>query len=178
MSKDSGVSKHADYLNGVNVTWTSGNYTGDADTRTYRGKLFFCLMVDMYRSLNKMHVGVYDLGPDSYPFALLVDKIYMKLNAQFTTLHIIKSPFRAFCDMLKTMDSKMPIFDHYFMLGEVLFDYERDLTWYKRYLELMYKHSVIIRKAIHSNARKLKWVEDYCTFVNGFAPGIGDKFKI
>lgn len=166
MSLDNGVSNHADYLNGVKVTWTSGGFSGDGDTDTYQGKLFFCLIVDMYRSLKKMNINMNDLKPECYPFALMVDKIYMRLNAQYTSLYVIESPYRAFCDMLKTMDAKMPIFDHYFMLGEVLFDYTRDLSWYNQYLAFMRKHAEIIEYAIHSNNRKLKYVEDFCTFVD------------
>lgn len=169
MSVDNGVSNHADYLNGIKVTWTSGGATGDGDTDTYLGRLFFCLTVDLYRSLKKMHINMNDLKPESYPFALLVDRIYMRLNAQYASLYVIESPYRAFCDMLKTMDAKMPIFDHYFMLGEVLFDYTRDLSWYNQYLGLMRKHAEIIECAIHSNNRKLKYVEDFCSFVDSLS---------
>ena len=168
MTKDPAVSKHADYLNGVKITWTTGNFSGDADTNTYRGRLFFCLTVDMFRSLKKMLININDLNPDSYAFALLVDRIYMHFNVKYTTLNTIKSPYIAFCDMLNNMYTKMPIFDHYFMLGEVLCDYERDLSWYKQYLELMFKHTEIIRKTIHNNARKLKNVDDFSKFIMSF----------
>jgi hypothetical protein len=168
---DNGVSSHADYLNGVRVTWTSGRFTGDGDTDTYQGRLFFCLTVDLYRSLKKMHINMNDLKPECYPFALLVDRIYMRLNAQYTSLYVIESPYRAFCDMLKTMDTKMPIFDHYFMLGEVLFDYTHDLSWYNQYLSLMRKHAEIIESAVHSNNRNLKHVEDFFAFINSFNSG-------
>ena len=92
------------------------------------------------------------------------------MDVPFVNLDTIKTPYDAFCNMLKPMDSNMPVFDHFFMLGEVLYDYEKDKSWFVRYMELMKEHAEIVKAATHSKVIKRKNAEDFIIYIKGFCP--------
>lgn len=169
LSRDSGVNRHAENLKDVHIRWTSGNYTGDADTNTYRGKLFFCAMLDMYRSLKKMRINVSDFSPANYPFALMMIKIYMKSEIQYSDLAKYEQTYKPYCDMLQKMDTGIFTPEHFYLLGEILYDYS-DNSWYSQYLGLMFNLREIVRDSIQSSDRKRHYVDDFENFLKGIFP--------
>lgn len=152
LSKNPGINRHADNLNGVRITMTGGNFPGDGDTTTYRGKLFFCSIMDLFRCLVMMQVNMDSLTPPNYPLAKYALKIFGQLNFQYITISSVEKPYRSLIDMMKPMDSGIPTPPHVFLLAEVLCDYEDDLSWYNQYLDLIGEFVGIIKSSVHSNA--------------------------
>ena len=171
LSKDSGVNRHAENLNGVNISFTSGGFTGDGDPKTYRGKLFFCAIVDLYRSLEKMHINLDSFTPASYAFALFIIKIYMKDEVPYSLLSKYEQVYHPYIDMLKPMKNSIPVPPHFYLIGEVLSDYERDMSWYQQYLGFMEQHIQIVGASVQGNSYKLKYVEDFLKFHHSLLPG-------
>lgn len=161
LSRDLDVNKHADNLNGVQITFTGGGFKGDGDVNTYRGKLFFCAAVDLYRSLENMNISFDYFVPASYPFALFLNKVYSKANIEFHIAHLLEQPYKAYADMLKPMANGFPMTKRFFLLGEVLYDYEKDLSWYKSYLEIMKKHIDIVEGSIQNSQQSLENVMSF-----------------
>lgn len=166
LSKDSGVNKHADNLNGIQINLTAGGFTGDGDTSTYRGKLFFCVLVDLYRSLIKMRINTDVFTPACYPLALFITKVYAHEDVEYAMLNIIEPTFHSFCDMIKPVDGAIPTPDKYFLLGKILSDYEADIQWYNDYIDLLNYHINIVKSSIHSNSLKRRYVDDFVKMLN------------
>lgn len=152
LSKNKDINRHANNLDGVTITMTGGNFPGDGDTSTYRGKLFFCAIMDLYRCLDMMKVNMDSLTPPNFPLAKFALKIFGSLDFQYNTINHVEKPYRSLIDMLKPMHSGIPTPPHIFLIGEVLSDYESDPSWYKEYLELMAEYSNIVKCSIHSKA--------------------------
>ena len=176
LSRNTSINKHADNLDGVHINLTSGNFKGDGDVQTYRGKLFFCMMVDLYRSLNKMGVSLYTVTPSCYPFILLISKIYMQLEVKYVMLNVVEQSYRPFCDMIRTGEKTIPVFDRYFLLGEVLYDY-KDISWYHDYLNLMKQHIGIVRDSLKENKAQISKIDLFSSFVNALGTNQQDNNK-
>ena len=176
LSKDYGVNRHADNLNGVNIKFTSGNFTGDGNTSTYRGKLFFCTIVDMYRSLEKMRINLDAFTPACYPFALYIIKIYMQKDIQYSMLGTYEPTYHPYIDMLKPMKNSIPVPPHFYLIGEVLCDYEKDMSWYKQYMDLMERLIGIVRDSIQESSLKLKHVDDFLNYHQSFSIGSSSSY--
>lgn len=161
LSKNPGINRHADNLNGVRITMTGGNFPGDGDTNTYRGKLFFCSIMDLFRCLVMMQVNMDSLTPPNYPFTKYALKIFGQLNFQYTTISNVEKPYRSLIDMLKPMNSGIPTPPHVFLLAEVLCDYETDLSWYNQYLDLIGEFVDIVKSSVHSNALSRLHIEKF-----------------
>ena len=166
LSKDSGVNKHADNLNGVHVNWTSGNFTGDGNTNTYRGKLFFCSIVDLYRCLEQMHINLSSFTPPTYPFARYAIKIYGREDIQYYMLSKYEQVYRSLISMFKPMNNGIPVPDHVFLLAEVLCDYEKDMSWYNQYLSLIGQYIDIVRSSVLSSSTNRRYIDDYVQLLN------------
>ncbi len=164
LSKDSGVNRHAENLNGVNIKFTGGNFTGDGDINTYRGKLFFCAIIDLFKSLDKMKINLDSFTPSSYAFALFIIKIYMREEIQYSMLSKYEQVYHPYINMLKPMKNGIPTPSHFYLIGEILCDYERDMSWYRDYLNLMEQHIKIVDASIPGSSYKLKYVEDFLKF--------------
>lgn len=175
LSKDSGVNRHAENLNGVNIRFTSGGFTGDGDPNTYRGKLFFCAIVDLYRSLEKMHINLDSFTPASYAFALFIIKIYMKDDVPYSLLSKYEQVYHPYIDMLKPMKNSIPVPPHFYLIGEVLSDYERDMSWYRQYLSYMEQHIQIVGASVQGSSYKLKYVDDFMKYHQTLLPGNSTK---
>ena len=166
LSKDVGVNKHANNLNEVRISWTTGGFTGDADTSTYRGKIFFCAVVDLFRSLQLMKINVDLFTPSVYPFAYYVFKIYGKETVDYYLLGKFEPAYHSFCDMMKPIDKNIPAQDHVFLVAEMLFDYENDLSWYHDYLDIIGKFTDIVKSSILSSKRGRKYIDDFINDLN------------
>lgn len=151
LSKNTDINRHANNLNGVRITLTGNNFPGDGDAYTYRGKLYWCSIFDLFRCLDMMQVNTDGLTPPNYPFAKYALKIFGQLNFQYTTISSVEKAYRSLIDMLNPMKSGIPIPPHVFLLAEVLSDYETDMTWYKQYLKLIGEFAGIVKSSIHSN---------------------------
>lgn len=151
LSKDSGVNRHAENLDGVRITMSGGNFKGDGNTSTYRGKLFFCSIMDLFRCLIKMQINMDGLTPPNYALARYALKIFGQLDFQFYSISTVEKSYKSFVDMMKPMDAGIPAPSHVFLLTEVLCDYENDLTWHTQYLELIGEFIDIVRSSVHSN---------------------------
>ncbi len=151
LSKNPDINRHADNLNGVRITTTGGGFSGDGNTSTYRGKLFFCSIVDLYRCLVKSQVNTDNLTTPNYPLARYGLKIFGQLDFQHYSIGMVEKPYRSFIDMLKPMDTGIPTPPHEFLLAEVLCDYEKDLSWYREYLELIGEFLDVVKASGHSN---------------------------
>ena len=176
LSRNTSINKHADNLDGVHINLTSGNFKGDGDVHTYRGKLFFCMMIDLYRSLNKMEVSLYTVTPSCYPFVLLISKIYMQLEVKYVMLNIVVQSYRPFCDMIRAGEKTIPVFERYFLLGEVLYDY-KDTSWYHEYLNLMKQHIDIVRDSVKGNKAQISKIDVFSSFVNALSINQQDNNK-
>lgn len=161
LSKDNGVNKHADNLNGIQINLTAGGFTGDGDTNTYRGKLFFCVLVDLYRSLINMRINTDAYTPASYPLALFVAKVYAHEDIEYSMLNIIEPTYHSFCDMIKPVDSAIPTPGRFFLLGEVLGDYDANKQWYNIYIDILNTHINIVKSSIHGNAIKSRYIDNF-----------------
>lgn len=161
LSKDNGVNKHADNSNGIQINLTAGGFTGDGDTNTYRGKLFFCVLVDLYRSLINMRVNTDAYTPANYPLALFVAKVYAHEDIKYAMLNIIESTYHSFCNMIKPVDSAIPTPSRFFLLGEVLGDYESNLQWYNVYIDILSTYINIVKSSVHSNAIKSRNIDNF-----------------
>lgn len=159
LSKDHGVNRHAENLDGVRITMSGGNFPGDGNTSTYRGKLFFCSIMDLFRCLIKMQVNMDGLTPPNYALARYALKIFGQLDFQYYSISTVEKSYRSFVDMMKPMDAGIPAPPHVFLLTEVLCDYEKDLTWHKQYLELIEEFIDIVKSTIHSNVTSRVRVE-------------------
>lgn len=166
LSNDKAVNKHADNLDGVVISLSKGSFTGDADTNTYLGKLFFCSIMDLYRSLKNSHVNLETMLPANYPLALIITKLYAQKEIQYSSVGSIISLYNSFIDMVKPMDQGIPVPDHFFLLGEVLFDYEKDISWYHQYVNLMGQHMSIVKSAVHSDNVQCQHIENFIEFLN------------
>lgn len=151
LSKNSDINRHADNLNGVRISVTGNNFPGDGDAYTYRGKLYWCSIFDLFRCLDMMQVNIDSLTPSNYPFVKYALKIFGQLNFQYTTIGGVEKAYRSLIDMLRPMKSGIPMPPHVFLLAEVLSDYEKDMSWYKQYLELIGEFVGIVKSSIHSN---------------------------
>ena len=161
LSKDPGINKHANNLNGVRITWTSGNFIGDGNTDTYRGKLFFCSIADLYRCLEQMHINLSVFSPPTYPFARYAIKIFGREDIQYNMLSKYGQVYRSLIGMFKPMAKSMPVPDHVFLLAEVLCDYEKDMSWYNQYLSLIGQYIDIVRSSVLSSATNRRFIDDY-----------------
>ena len=166
LSKDPGVNKHADNLNGIHITWTSGNFIGDGDTNTYRGKLFFCSIADLYRCIEQMHINLSVFSPPTYPFARYAIKIFGREDIQYNMLSKYGQVYRSLIGMFKPMAKSMPVPDHVFLLAEVLCDYEKDMSWYNQYLSLIGQYIDIVRSSVLSSATNRRFIDDYVQQLN------------
>ena len=166
LSKDAGLNKHANNLDGVRITWTSGNMKGDADTNTYRGRLFFCVAVDLYRSLTSMRINKSILTPSVYSFAVYGMKIYGNVDLQYYTLSRYENVYHSLYEMFDPMASKVPTFEKYFMLSEVIGDYEKDLSWHNQYIQLMEEYINIIRDAVINDKTLVTNIDSFITKLN------------
>lgn len=166
LSKDSGVNKHANNLNGVQITWTAGNFTGDGDTRTYRGKLFFCSIVDLFRCLEQMHINMNTFTPPTYPFACYAIKIYGQLDIQYYMLSKYDQVYHSLINMFKPMSKNILVPNHVFLLAEVLFDYYNDMRWYNQYLSLIGQFIDIVRSSVQSSDTNRKYIDNYVKNLN------------
>ena len=164
LSQDYGVNRHANNLNGVNIRYTSGNFIGDGNTSTYRGKLFFCTIMDMYRSLEKMYIDLNAFTPVIYPFALYIIKIYMQKDIQYSMLGTYEPIYHPYINMLKPMKNRIPLPPHFYLIGEVLCDYEKDMSWYNQYMNLMERHIGIVSDSIQEDILKQNLVEDFLIY--------------
>lgn len=153
LSKDAGVNRHADNLNGVKITMTGGNFPGDGNTSTYRGKLFFCCILDLYRTLSMMQVSTDRLTPSNYPLARFALKIFGQLDFSYQTISVVQKTYASLIQLLKSMDSGIPTPHGVFLIGEILRDYERNMSWYKQYLELIGDFASIVKESVHSNTQ-------------------------
>ena len=171
LSKDSCVNLHAGNLKNVNIRFTSGDFTGDGDVRTYRGKLFFCSLIDLYRSLEKMKVNIDVFSSSCYAFVLFVIKIYMKEEAQYSMLSKYEQVFHSYIEMLKPMIHGIPTPSHFYLIGEVLSDYEKNMSWYQQYLDFMEQHIKIVEASIQGGSYTLKYVKDFFKFHHGLVIG-------
>lgn len=151
LSKNRDINRHADNLNGVRITLTGNNFSGDGDAYTYRGKLFWCSIFDLFRCLDMMQVNTDALTPPNYAFAKYALKIFGQLNFQYTTISSVEKAYRSLVDMLKPMKSGIPLPPHVFLLAEALCDYEKDMSWYKQYLALIGEFADIVKSSVHSN---------------------------
>lgn len=151
LSKDSGVNRHAENLNGIKVTWNNGNPKGDLDTNTYRGRLFFCSMMDLFRALDMMKINMDRFTPPNYAFTKYALNIFKQVRFQYYELSKYESVFQSLIDMLKPMNAGIPQTPHVFLLTEVLCDYEADKSWYKQYLDLIGEFVGIVKRSVHSN---------------------------
>ena len=161
LSKNSGINRHADNLNGVRITMTGGNFSGDGNTTTYRGKLFFCSIMDLFKCLVMMQINLDNLTPPNYPLAKYALKIFGQLTFQFITISSVEKSYRSLIDMLRQMESGIPTSPHVFLLAEVLCDYENDLSWYHQYLDLIGEFVDIVKSSVHSNLLSRLRIENF-----------------
>lgn len=151
LSKNTDINRHADNLNGVRITVTGNNFPVDGDAYTYRGKLYWCSIFDLFRRFDMMQVNTDDFTPPNYPFAKYALKNFGQLNFQYTTIGSVEKAYRSLIDMLRPMKSGIPMPPHVFLLAEVLSDYGKDMSWYKQYLEFIGEFAGVVKSSIHSN---------------------------
>ena len=73
--------------------------------------------------------------------------------------------YHSFCDMMKAAD-KIPIQDHVFLVAEMLFDYENDLSWYHEYLDIIGKYIGIVRSSVLGSSRGRQYIDDFIKDLN------------
>ena len=111
-----------------------------------------------------MRINLDSFTPSSYAFALFVIKIYMREEIQYSMLSKYEQVYHPYIEMLKPMKSGIPTPSHFYLIGEILCDYERDMSWYREYLNLMERHIKIVDASIQGSSYKLKYVEDFLKF--------------
>lgn len=165
LSKDIGVNKHTDNLKNVKISFTTGGFTGDADPNTYRGKIFFCALVDLYRCLQLMKINTNLFTPSVYPFAIYALNIYGKLDIEYYMLGKCEDAYHSFCDMMKVAN-KIPKQGHVFLVAEMLFDYDNDLSWYHDYLDIIGKYIGIVRSSVLGSSIGRQYIDDFIKDLN------------
>jgi hypothetical protein len=158
LSVDPGVNRH-DNLNGVQVN-LSEKMSGDGDTSTYRGKLFFCSLMDFYRIIKNVYKVVGDLHPYCYPFALVIFKIYTGKEVPFVQLSRYESVYRNCCNMLKPTET-VPVPPHILFIADILYDYKEDQSWYNEYLSLISRFLKFIKDATDPTSVYSRNLDDY-----------------
>ena len=167
LSKDAGVNKHAENMNGVRITMTSGNFTGDGNTNTYRGKLFFCSIADLYRCLEQMHIDMNSFSSSVYALMRYALKVFMHEDIKhYNMLPLYEQVYHSLITMLKPMEKTFPKYDHVFLLAEVLCDYEKDMSWYNQYLSLIGQYIDIVKGSVQSSAIQRKNIDDFVCQLN------------
>ena len=161
LSLDSGVNHHAELLNNINLNITNGLFVGVCNLATYRGKLYFCAILDLYRSLEQMRVNVESFQPATYPLILLIIKTYAQKEIQYSMLSEYKSFYHSFIDMIKSMEKRVPVPNHFYLIGEALYDYDADELWYQQYQILMKNHIVLVRETLRERSYRVKYVDNF-----------------
>jgi hypothetical protein len=90
----------------------------------------------------------------------------MQLEVKYVMLNIVERSYRPFCDMIRTGEKTIPVFERYFLLGEVLYDY-KDTSWYHEYLNLMKQHIEIVRDSVKEDKAQINKIDVFSSFVNG-----------
>lgn len=150
LSNDKSVNKHMNDLYGVQV---SSSFTGDADTSTFRGKLFLLLLIDIYRTLDKFDLDLKVFSPDKYPLALFVVKLYARLNLQYEQVNLSEETYHNFCKMINPTYESIETPEEFFHIYHELCDYEGE-NYSEKYLKLMSDMIGIIVGAIEPSDKK------------------------
>ncbi len=161
LSLDTSIKYHANNLSNVNVRFINGEYTGDGNTATYRGKLFFLTVIDMFRSLQMMHINTHSLSPSTYPLALFIIKIYAQKEIQYSMLNRYESFYHTFISMIETIEKEIPKPNHVYLLGDILLDYDIKTTWYDHFLKLMKQHLNIVKCSVRNSLFKMIYVDNF-----------------
>ena len=104
------------------------------------------------------------LSPSSYAFALFIIKIYMREEIQYSMLSKYEKVFRSSIDMLKPLNNGIPTPSHFYLIGEILCDYESDMSWYRKYLDFMEQHIKIVDATIQEDSNRMRYVNDFLEF--------------
>ena len=100
-----------------------------------------------------MQVSTDRLTPSNYPLARFALKIFGQLDFSYQTISVVQKPYASLIQLLKSMDSGIPTPHGVFLIGEILRDYERNMSWYKQYLELIGDFASIVKESVHSNTQ-------------------------
>ncbi len=177
LSNDPDIRNHFNNLDGVQVSYTNGDKkNGDADTTTFRGRLFFCALIDLYRTLDDLGLGSQFLSPPNYLLALLATKTYARLELPYSMVHDMDDVYKSFYTMILPVYIGIPSVDHYFLVAHLLSDYEKDTRLYKDYLSLMGQHLQIIGCSLAGNMLSRQRIDEFICNLNqkGISIGYGN----
>ena len=93
-------------------------------------------------------------------------KIYGNVDLQYYTLSRYENVYHSLYEMFDPMASKVPTFEKYFMLSEVIGDYEKDLSWHNQYIQLMEEYINIIRDAVINDKTLVTNIDSFITKLN------------
>lgn len=146
LAKDSGINEHVHNLRGISIEMGDA-FTGDADTRTYRGKLFFMVLVDLFRSLDKMEMNPTKLSAPCFPLAQLLAKMNLGKDIPFGMSNTIASFYEFFMGIIAKYNTVIPIPDGFYLIGHLISDY-KNIEWYNKYIRLMSDFVDYVRNSI------------------------------
>ena len=178
LSNDPDIRNHFNNLDGVRVNYTDGTrkMDGDADTSTFRGRLFFCALMDLYRTLDDLGLGSQFLSPPNYLLAQLVTKTYTHMELPYSMIYDINGLYESFYIMILPVFRGLASVKHYFLIAHLLSDYEKDTRLYKDYLSLMGQHLQIIGCSLAGNMLSRQRINDFICNLNqkGISIGYGN----
>lgn len=167
LSNDPDIVKHFNNLDGVRVSYTDGRkMVGDADTNTFRGRLFFCALMDLYRTLDDLGLGSQFLSPPNYLLAQLVTKTYAHMELPYSMIYDIDGVYKSFYTMILPVYSGLASVEHYFLIAHLLSDYEKNTELYLDYLSLMGQHLQIIGCSLTGNMLLRQRIDKFINDLN------------
>lgn len=168
LSNDSVFEKHANSLNGVKVEWPFGQYSDDADTETYRGRLFSVVLIDLFRILLEINKNISVFTPQCYPFTLFISRVCANVNIEYSQLSDSVGLYEVIINNLLNFNNLIPKPDEFFLLFVVFNNYEKELSLKKNYFCLINNYIEIMKEAVHSSKSKRQLINYFINKLDCF----------
>jgi len=168
LSRNAEFDSWVEHLDRMHITLEHADFSGDGDTSTYRGKLYFMALMDTYwllrdsRVLKKYRL---DFAPPVYGFMLLICKIYMTSEVSYPLVDSMEPTYLAFLDMLQESEGRLPTYSREFVYAQLLYDFE-DMNLYHEYLNLIARHISLMRAALYDNSKMTRRIDKFVNNLN------------
>ena len=151
LSENESIIRHTNNLNGVSIN-TYEIFKGDANTNSFRGKMFFLALTDVYRCLEKIGERFDDITPPSFPLALMLTKVFAQVEISSLEMMLAaKSSYKSMISMLGKMIKQAPVPERFFLIGHLIYDYNDNQTLYHQYLKLVSNLLSIVNSASYGD---------------------------
>lgn len=156
LSENESINRHTNNLNGVSIN-TYDIFEGDADTNSFRGKLFFLALTDAYRCLEKIGERFEGITPPSFPLVLMLTKVIAQVEiSSLEAMLAVKSSYQSMISMLGKMIKQVPVPERFFLIGHLIYDYNDNQSLYHQYLKLVSNLLSIVSGASYGNPMRDK----------------------